>query len=269
MQTKSSQGFQNKETETAEMIKECTEMVVQAYGLAKFYKDEWLRNDNSSSDLNSIALKCLSIGASFIDHPTKTAFNRIIKKIEEENLWEFIPIIFGSSPYVECKTNWLLEAYMKLKNRMPKEILWNVLMDVYIFNGFEFPKKLIYDALPYRPKDYLSTLPLIHNDEEYVTVYRASNKNPLLYHPRYDLAWSINPRVAKKFYTWRIGVGQPCYIYKAKLKKSDILMCVDTKNENDEVLQYDSITNLIQLTEAALDREIKLFDHCVLWKTTA
>ena len=77
MQTKSSQGIQNKETETVEMLKECTKMVVQAYGLAKFYKDEWLCNDNSSSDLNSTALKCLSIGVSFIEHPTKTAFRAL------------------------------------------------------------------------------------------------------------------------------------------------------------------------------------------------
>lgn len=38
-------------------------------------------------------------------------------------------------------------------------------------------------------------------------------------------------------------------------------MCVDTKNENDEVLQYDSITNLIQLKETLLDFEISLFDR--------
>lgn len=38
-------------------------------------------------------------------------------------------------------------------------------------------------------------------------------------------------------------------------------MCVDTKNENDKVLQYDSITNLIQLKETLLDFEISLFDR--------
>lgn len=248
------------ENETVEMIKECSDMVMQAYGVAGFYKDEWIPNDNSS-DLNSLALKCLDIGVSFIEHPTEKKFNDIMKIIKSDGIYEFMPIIFGSIPYVKCDTNWLLRAYMNCKNKIPKDILWDVLMDVYIFNGFAFPKELIFEALPYRPKDYLSILPPIYNDEEFITVYRATNNNPLIYHPRYDLAWSINPHVAKKFYMWRISVGQQCYLYKAKLKKSDILMCVDTKNENDEVLQYDSITNLIQLKETLLDREISLFDR--------
>lgn len=205
-------------------------------------------------------LECLNIGMIFSINLTKKSFNAIIKDVNERRMWAFLPNIFGTQLFINCETNWLLEAYKRCKNKIPKEMLWNILMDVYIFNSFDFPMELIFEALPYRPTNYLSMLPSRYNEDEYITVYRATNKNLMLNNPRYGLAWTINPHVAKEYYKWRLSednsLANICYCYKAQLKKSDILMCVDTRNGNDKVLQFGSVTDVTQLSDFALEKRI-------------
>ena len=210
-------------------------------------------------------LERLNIGLSFIEHPTKKAFNGIIKDVNERELLEFIPVIFGSAPYMNCDTNWMLEAYNKCKNKIPKDKLWNILMSVYIHNGFDFPLELILEALPYRPLNHLRSLPSRYKGVDTVTVYRATSHNPQLYPPKYDLSWSLNPRTATEFYRLRYdyrSFGAGCHFYKANLKKYDILMCRDKRSGGEEeVLQYASITDLIEMPESRIDHEIALFDR--------
>lgn len=125
-------------------------------------------------------------------------------------------------------------------------------LDVYVSNGYNFPKNLIFDLMKIRPTDYLRELPLENFDNDEITIYRASTtyihdefgKTDLLD----ELSWTTSIDVASWFFERYERSGCNAYLYQGKIKKQDIIAYSNSRNEF-EVIQFRGV-NDIELLES-------------------
>lgn len=155
-------------------------------------------------------------------------FEGIVKQLVANEEWQQIPYAFG----VPNGEHWQQRAYARCKDLIPKEQLWKVLIDVYRADGFDFPKRFITEALPFRPDDYLSQFQQNYRQKDNIIVYRASKLPPQLsILTKFELSWTVNPLVAEQFYIMRGGKSGRCYIYKAEISTRDILAYIPFEEE--------------------------------------
>lgn len=165
-------------------------------------------------------------------------FEGILKQLVANEEWQQIPYAFG----VPNGEHWQQRAYAMCKDLIPKEQLWNVLIDVYRADGFDFPKRFITEALPFRPADYLSQLPPKYRQQDIFTVYRASTLPPKLSNfVQLELSWTTNPLVAEQFYNMRGGKLGKCYVYKAAISRRNVLAYIPFE---EEILQLCGVRDI-------------------------
>lgn len=190
-------------------------------------------------------LDFISEKISYFDaHKNKKTFEIIVSEIIKNQWWSAVSLIF-----IDAK--WCQKAYIRCKDYVPKNKLWCFFIDIYIKNGFDFPKHLIDEAIPYRPADFQLELPSEYKNMDCITVYRASCTPPLILFDKLvnegdiknETSWTISPTIALGFYQMRIDFKQKCYLYRATIHKDKIIAYI-SHHCQEEVLQRNSVTNI-------------------------
>lgn len=247
--------FRDKLTETVRAA-------FNSYGC--IFGDNLLGDENTSeqelvNNANAFINIC-NMGEAFKTNPNIFLFNEIVNLINTHKLWELIPMMFGTFNIDDV--NWSLKAYKQCKDNIPIDRIWGVLMNIYLLRGYDFPKELIFEALPNRPKNYMDNFPEIYKERNTITVYRACQKIPLkniinyradnsdimANNPQYDLSWTFNPYIAKCFFEMYESNGKRCYYCKAEIAKKDIINYFPFQCE---IIQHNSVFNLVELPQSS------------------
>ena len=166
------------------------------------------------------------------------------------NMEEAASLIRFSGNFGHC-SQFLLKCFY---DRFSDRELYPLIINVYVNDGYDFPKQLIMKAKKIRPEDRFEK-PL---EEEYGyeqfndmpegdiwTVYRATY-NPIE-KVKYDPSWTIDLGCAAWFANRPKRFDQePMSLYKAKIKKADVIAYTDDRSEK-EVIQYRSVYDIEQI----------------------
>lgn len=186
------------------------------------------------------------------ESPDQNIFDKALQYIIENELWWAITAIFRCSSTVGL--HWCRDAFMRCREFIPEELLYNLTLEVYITDGFEFPREPVIDLMGIRPNDYLSKLPESFSETDPITVYRASTTPPESIHEVKDeLSWTIDLNIAKYYYRLRaMKQSIPCYIYIGKIHKSDIIAYTSSEAQC-EIIQSGHVDNIEQMDYGVLD----------------
>lgn len=76
--------FNNEYRQTKEILEDSIYDIFRTYGLMSAHNNDNISNDDFFEQ-TKLDLECLNIRLSFIEHPTKKAFNGIIRMLTKEN----------------------------------------------------------------------------------------------------------------------------------------------------------------------------------------
>lgn len=166
----------------------------------------------------------------------KKSFSEWIEELQENrgNLIEengYIAFYFWYMP----KPLLLYDFYKRYKDIPENEII-EVFTEIYsmVDYGFSAWKKEVLD--------YVLAKVDRDSSEEYVTVYRGEGEKSTEVSKAYS--WTTNFYVAL-FFAVRYGGGTA--VYRAKVKKCDILMHIDSRNEDEVMVYYENLEEIEKL----------------------
>lgn len=185
-------------------------------------------------------------------------FNRVLEWIVAKKRWYNIPGLFGACALYG--SDWCKKAYLKCKDLIPLDALYNVTIDVYAEDGFDFPKEIIAEIKELRPLDYLRFLPRRLKAKDVVRVFRVSSTPPNeISNLSSEISWWANPQAA--FGTWKFRQKKcsqtPWYIYTAHISHNDIIAY---NPYLDEVMQLNNVFDVHHIDLAALHKLCCLTD---------
>lgn len=195
-------------------------------------------------------IKSIAMGYRFCNNPCEEEFDKIIDNIVKDKLFIMTPYIFNGAYH-----QWGHKAYDRLKDKVPEELRWNFFKNMYKSTGFQFPTEWVFEAIKWRPANYLECLPNEYKNSEKIVIYRASVSPPHLMQfgdIRRELSWSTNPNVVKRFFHIKRSVDGHAYLYQGEIAAKDIL-CYFSEIE-DELVQYDSVRNIRYISDFELQR---------------
>lgn len=146
--------------------------------------------------------------------------------IEQE---QFI-ILFG---YIDKPFR--IEYFQKLYNIIPNNQKYDVFMNIYTSSEYGFgsiPRSLIEDVIKYKPNN--DNIDLLEGDE--IIIYRGEGSLSTPYMDAYS--WTTDESVARWFAKRFDSCGT---IYKAKIKKCDIIEYVARSNEHEIIAFSENI----------------------------
>ena len=185
-------------------------------------------------------------------------FNRVLEWIVAEKRWYDIPGLFGACALYG--SDWCKKAYLKCKDLIPLDALYNVTINVYAEDGFDFPKEIIAEIKELRPLDYLRFLPRRLKAKDVVRVFRVSSTPPNeISNLSSEVSWWANPQAA--FGTWIFRQEKcsqtPWYIYTAHISHNDIIAY---NPYLDEVMQLNNVFDVHRIDPVALHKLCCLTD---------
>lgn len=128
-----------------------------------------------------------------------------------------------------------------------KEILYDCIIGVYLYDGFCFPKRIIMKA-----KKIMNSIPddvryngLCKSDS--IVVYRGTKSD--IDRLRFETSWSTDKDTAIHFAQHACNNEEDfskAKVYRAEIKYNDIIAYITLRDEF-EILQYNSVTNISQI----------------------
>lgn len=185
-------------------------------------------------------------------------FDEAMEFIINTGRFDFLISCFRECSIYEC--NWIQEAFVICKDLIPKDQLYDFTLQVYVKNGFDFPRESIIELMKIRPNDYLANFPDELKSTDLITVYRASTTPPKhIDKVSSELSWTIDPYVAMYWYRYRkIDLDEPCYIYLGEIHKNDIIAYVGN-GAQCEVIQYGKVKEVTPMSENSLSMRCKTY----------
>lgn len=138
------------------------------------------------------------------------------------------------------------------------DIIYRLIIDVYIHDGYHFPRGLIV-----RAKRLSKAIPESERlpglfEGNVLTVYRATITPPECPHTiKYEPSWTISKEIAIWFayHASFFDDNRPLNIYTAQISREKIIAYSDDRHEK-EVIQHGNVRN-IQLMQPPTEEEIK------------
>jgi len=185
-------------------------------------------------------------------------FDETIEFIINTGRFDFLISCFGECSRYDC--SWIQKAFVTCKDLIPKDQLYDFTLQVYVKNGFDFPRESIIELMKIRPNDYLAKLPDELKSTDHITVYRASTTPPKhIEKVSAEFSWTIDPYVAMYWYRYRkIDLGEPCYIYSGEIHKNDIIAYVGN-GAQCEVIQHGKVKELKPMDENCLSMRCEMY----------
>lgn len=155
------------------------------------------------------------------ENTLKTAAEMILKTKHFEMLYKAFTLCN------RWRSKWHIYAFGMCRDQIPDDELYQITYEIYSIGGFGFPMEYIADLFRVRPEDYLKNLPEYLKEQDVLTVYRASKTHPKdMADLKRQIAWTTNPWVALCHWCKNTEHDIPCYIYSAKIPKSQIAVYV-------------------------------------------
>lgn len=176
----------------------------------------------------------------YLDEFEKQIFFDTLQRCKSANDWSSIAILGN-------RGKWTATNALKLViNQIPKnEKLYWLIVEIYVNNGYHFPRSIIIKAKKLKPTDYLRDLPEEFTGVDSITVYRCSATPPeKMESVRNEISWTTNIDVAEWFYNREVNLfNHPAFMYKATISKDKIVAYTNERNEF-EVIQHGGVMAL-------------------------
>lgn len=129
----------------------------------------------------------------------------------------------------------ILDIVFRYFDMVPDKLKYNFAINAYVQHGDSVPavRRAVRSLRKYKLPDNLK-----HQDV--ITIYRAGEEEPAK--ARFRLSWTTDKNVAD-FFAHSYQHAHARYIYKAKIKKDDIIAYTNNRLEH-EVIQYNKIYDL-------------------------
>lgn len=178
-------------------------------------------------------------------------FNRAICLVIASKHFQCLPPLLKGCTFYGSTL--LRDVFIKYRHLIPREQLYDVTTQVYVCDGFDFPKEPIIALKEIRPPDYLEDLPDDYKHTDEITVYRASNTPPSQIEKVYEeCSWSTDPNIAMRFYRLRrASCGHNPTLYGATIRKENIIAYVSPTSQC-EVIQCGGVENVEVLSEGVM-----------------
>lgn len=180
---------------------------------------------------------------------------RLLDEGKEQEAADIIDLRFGNTG--EYRSSFVLYCfYDKFKN---PAILFNLIISVYINDGYNFPKKVMLKAKKIAP-----TIPAAERLDELpegdpVTIYRATaapiNK------ARNGLSWTTNKNVAIWFGYRYAELYGPLHIYTGTISRDKIIKYTNDRREY-EVIQHGNVKDISELHPTEEEVQAAMKWHC-------
>lgn len=165
------------------------------------------------------------------------------------------------------RSKWHIIAFGMCRDQIPDEDLYEISYGIYSISGFGFPIEYIADLFRVRPDDYLKNIPSYLEDQDILTVYRASKTPPENSADlKEQIAWTTNPWVALCHFCKNTERDVSCYIYSAKIPKSQIAVFVQAPpgehgedRGEQEILQAGGVYDFCEMSLEQLEIACKEF----------
>lgn len=199
-------------------------------------------------------------------YTTKTMreVTRLLDEGREQEAADIIDLRFGNTG--EYRSAFVLYCfYDKFKN---PEILFNLIISVYINDGYKFPKSVMIRAKKIAPTipeaDRLKGLP----EGDTLTVYRATSE-PISSKAKNGLSWTTNKNVAIWFGYRNVEVfggafrehATPLHIYTGTISRKKIIAYTNDRREF-EVIQHGSVKDISELHPTEEEVQEAMNWHC-------
>lgn len=176
----------------------------------------------------------------FLEEINRQVFIDTLSRCKSANDWSAIALLGN-------RGKWTAANALKLViNQIPKdEKLYWLIIEIYVNNGYHFPRSIIIKAKKLKPADYLRDLPEEFTGVDPITVYRCSATPPeKMGSVRNEISWTTNIDVAEWFYNREVNLfNHPAFMYKATISKEKIIAYTNDREEF-EVIQHGGVMAL-------------------------
>lgn len=161
----------------------------------------------------------------------------LIDAMDDED-WEKVSSLISLNPdFMEYGLETVYDA-------LPDEYKYSIPTDCYTHNGNHMPfvRECVKQAISYASIEKRIPAEMIALPE--ITVYRAGGEP--LEKAAHSISWSTSLKVAQWFYDRAGFLNQPCHLYKGIIVPEKIICYTDERQEK-EVMQYGSVTNIVEI----------------------
>lgn len=179
-------------------------------------------------------------------------FLKALEYITETGNFNLLSTFYGAAGHYG--SHWCRDAFMACRDLIPPEQLYDITLQVYTVDGFDFPRDPIKDLIAIRPENYLEMLPHSLSNTNPVTVYRVSETPPdSIAQVKDEFSWTIDCHVARYYLRLRKNeMNTPCYVYRAKIRKENII-AYTSSGAQCEVIQSGCVEDITPISEELLD----------------